>query len=231
MSYNSTPIKNINPNVNLSNTPIDVNTPSSPIGDANSFNNSQDLNLEAYNACKYLYNVYYNTSSTPTSNTISNNIINNTGNNESDGEGDDLEDDGSSQNQVIPPQNNEVVQNQVPVQADYNNDLFYACLAQKLGNGTVQVTPSPVPSPSPAPVPTPSVPTYTLSDVAAHNKSNDCWMVVNNKVYNATSYISSHPGGSAILQGCGKDATSMFASIHSPNAYNILDSYFIGNLK
>jgi cytochrome b involved in lipid metabolism len=120
---------------------------------------------------------------------------------------------------------------------DYNNDLYYECIAQKTGSG-VQIIPSPAPTPTPAPInPTPADPapvpttlTYTLADVSTHNTRNSCWMVVQGKVYDATSYINNHPGGSAILQGCGTDATSMFASIHSPNAYNILDGYFIGNL-
>jgi len=71
---------------------------------------------------------------------------------------------------------------------------------------------------------------YTLVDVSIHNTSNDCWMVVLDKVYDVTTYIRSHPGGSTILNGCGKDATQMFEQIHSKRAYDVLVPYYIGNL-
>ena len=34
-----------------------------------------------------------------------------------------------------------------------------------------------------------------VSEVAQHNKSDDCWMVVNGKVYDLTSFAPKHPGG------------------------------------
>ena len=46
---------------------------------------------------------------------------------------------------------------------------------------------------------------YTLADVASHAVKADCWMAVEGKVYDVTSFIPSHPGGEAILLGCGKD--------------------------
>lgn len=69
----------------------------------------------------------------------------------------------------------------------------------------------------------------TASDVASHNNSSDCWMIVSGKVYNVTSYIPSHPGGTgSIISYCGKDATSAFSG-HSQNAANILGSYYVGD--
>ena len=32
--------------------------------------------------------------------------------------------------------------------------------------------------------------TYTLAEIAKHNKPEDCWMVLEGKVYNFTEYIS-----------------------------------------
>ncbi len=56
---------------------------------------------------------------------------------------------------------------------------------------------------------------YTMAQVALHNKSADCWSVVNGGVYNLTSWISQHPGGaSAIISLCGIDGTSGFMSQH-----------------
>lgn len=51
---------------------------------------------------------------------------------------------------------------------------------------------------------------YTLEEISKHNSKNDCWMVIDNNVYNVSSFVDKHPGGDKILQGCGKDATEMF---------------------
>lgn len=52
---------------------------------------------------------------------------------------------------------------------------------------------------------------YTLEQVAQHNSSKDCWLVVSSVVYDVTAFISSHPGGNEITRGCGKDATALFS--------------------
>ncbi|MFA6460912.1 MAG: cytochrome b5 domain-containing protein [Candidatus Woesearchaeota archaeon] len=77
----------------------------------------------------------------------------------------------------------------------------------------------------------------STSEVAKHNLAADCWMIINNKVYDFTSLTSSHSGGaSAILRDCGKDGTQSFATkggqgSHSSGAKNQLDSYYLGNLN
>ncbi len=35
---------------------------------------------------------------------------------------------------------------------------------------------------------------YTFADVASNNTSRSCWSVINNKVYDLTSFIEKHPG-------------------------------------
>ena len=74
---------------------------------------------------------------------------------------------------------------------------------------------------------------YSLADIAVHNSREDCWMAIENEVYNVTEFISKHPGGDKILQGCGKDATSLFTSqpAHKGNAQDIKEQYEIGKLK
>jgi cytochrome b involved in lipid metabolism len=53
--------------------------------------------------------------------------------------------------------------------------------------------------------------TYVASQVAAHNTASDCWVIINSKVVNATSFISLHPGGSdKISRVCGQDITEKF---------------------
>lgn len=65
------------------------------------------------------------------------------------------------------------------------------------------------------PAPTASTGTYTLVTVARHATQADCWSVVNDSVYDLTTWVSSHPGGTqAILNMCGKDATSAFTRRH-----------------
>lgn len=57
---------------------------------------------------------------------------------------------------------------------------------------------------------TPTTLSYTLQDVALHATATDCWMAIEGKVYNVTEFINKHPGGEAIVAGCGKDATTLF---------------------
>lgn len=76
----------------------------------------------------------------------------------------------------------------------------------------------------------------TLADVATHANSSDCWLVIEGAVYDVTAYIPQHPGGSRILQGCGKDATDLFTGrstigrVHSAVARNALKKYKIADL-
>lgn len=75
------------------------------------------------------------------------------------------------------------------------------------------------------------------AEVAKHNFTSDCWVVISGKIYNVTSLISNHSGGAgAIIPYCGKDGTEVFNTKggkgeHSSSAKNILDSYFIGDLN
>ncbi|KAL4899975.1 hypothetical protein BDW74DRAFT_188842 [Aspergillus multicolor] len=56
---------------------------------------------------------------------------------------------------------------------------------------------------------------YTPKYVAQHNTRQSCWVIINNQVYDVTSFIDEHPGGpAAILQYAGKNATAVFAATH-----------------
>ncbi|WPK27199.1 hypothetical protein PUMCH_004576 [Australozyma saopauloensis] len=55
----------------------------------------------------------------------------------------------------------------------------------------------------------------TYDEVSAHNTKTDCWVIIHDKVYDVTSFLGEHPGGSAIiLKYAGKDATKAFDPIH-----------------
>jgi cytochrome b involved in lipid metabolism len=72
----------------------------------------------------------------------------------------------------------------------------------------------------------------SFQEVSKHTTSSDCWMTINNKVYNITSYFGAHPGGNnRLLAYCGKDATAAFSGLpHSVYAGSLLQKYFIGSL-
>ena len=76
---------------------------------------------------------------------------------------------------------------------------------------------------------------YSLSEVALHNKASDCWMAIDGKVINPTAFIAAglHPNDN-ILSGCGLDASSMFAQVRKHDggrAQAALKQYEIGVLK
>lgn len=78
----------------------------------------------------------------------------------------------------------------------------------------------------------------TMTEVSKHNSSNDCWQVINNKVYDLTSFLNAHPGGvETMTPYCGKDSTEAYATKdrnpgrdHSSYAKNLLDNYYVGDL-
>lgn len=78
--------------------------------------------------------------------------------------------------------------------------------------------------------------TITIKEVEKHASINDCWIIVEDKVYSVASFISMHPGGSAaITTMCGQDATTAFQTrggtgVHSSKARATLGSMFIGDL-
>jgi cytochrome b involved in lipid metabolism len=75
---------------------------------------------------------------------------------------------------------------------------------------------------------------YGLQDVAAHASSTWCRSIVRNNVYDLTTWISQHPGGSwKILSICGKDATPIFEKVHGwkEKPETQLEKFIIGTLK
>jgi cytochrome b involved in lipid metabolism len=80
--------------------------------------------------------------------------------------------------------------------------------------------------------------TFSLEEVAEHTSAQDCWIVVNGKVYNVTT-VPGHGGGAGTLirESCGTDATELWETKpvtgepHSLDAQNILNDYYIGDLE
>ncbi|KAM9983719.1 hypothetical protein ACTFIY_000450 [Dictyostelium cf. discoideum] len=74
-----------------------------------------------------------------------------------------------------------------------------------------------------------------LSEVKKHNEKSNAWVVIDGQVYDITSFIYDHPGGSDILvEHLGEDISDVFIDgqlhEHSLVAYNMLKQYSIGQL-
>ncbi|XP_004510632.1 cytochrome b5 [Cicer arietinum] len=74
--------------------------------------------------------------------------------------------------------------------------------------------------------------TFTFEEVAKHNNKNDCWIIVNGKVYDVTPFLDDHPGGDeSLLSATGKDATVDFEDVgHSDSAQETMAKYFVGEI-
>lgn len=68
---------------------------------------------------------------------------------------------------------------------------------------------------------------YTREEVMKH-----CWIILDNDVYDVTSYLKEHPGGSIpiLLMANGTDASVLFREIHGEDAEEIKDRFCIGSL-
>ncbi|KAJ9646759.1 hypothetical protein H2204_000451 [Knufia peltigerae] len=58
----------------------------------------------------------------------------------------------------------------------------------------------------------------SYDELKKHNHAADCWILVHSKVWNVSSFLDEHPGGSAIiLRYAGGDATSAYDEVHAPS--------------
>lgn len=70
---------------------------------------------------------------------------------------------------------------------------------------------------------------FTRQEIEKHHTEDDCWIVVNGKVYDATSVLSWHPGGKGpLLAHAGAvhlDTTDEFEGIHDDFARDKLNGW------
>ncbi|KAI5678874.1 hypothetical protein M9H77_09824 [Catharanthus roseus] len=73
---------------------------------------------------------------------------------------------------------------------------------------------------------------YTMQEAAQHNTKEDCWIVIEGKVYDVSSYLDEHPGGDDVLfTAAGKDATEEFEDAgHSKSARELMEKFCVGEL-
>ncbi|XP_076325511.1 cytochrome b5-like [Tachypleus tridentatus] len=71
---------------------------------------------------------------------------------------------------------------------------------------------------------------YTVADVYEHCMPNDCWLIINDKVYDVTEFLKEHPGGEEIiLEYGGRDATlSFYGTGHSSDTVREMEKYCVG---
>jgi cytochrome b involved in lipid metabolism len=75
----------------------------------------------------------------------------------------------------------------------------------------------------------------TIEEVASHNTEEDCWIIIENSVYDVSKFMNEekfHPGGHAIFANPGKDATDVFKAYHPNYVYQKkLVKYKCGEIK
>ncbi|KAH7461349.1 hypothetical protein PRNP1_013276 [Phytophthora ramorum] len=72
----------------------------------------------------------------------------------------------------------------------------------------------------------------SMQEVNRHSTEDDCWSVLDGKVYNMTPYLKFHPGGVAdLLLSAGGDCTDLFNEKHPwVNGHSMLEKCYIGQL-
>ncbi len=69
---------------------------------------------------------------------------------------------------------------------------------------------------------------YDWREINRHNKKRDCWIVIDDAVYDVTPWIDLHPGGDIICTMAGDDASVLFHSSHFRDVGERLEEYRIG---
>ncbi|KAJ4766763.1 Cytochrome b5 [Rhynchospora pubera] len=74
----------------------------------------------------------------------------------------------------------------------------------------------------------------SASEISLHTSKDDCWLLINGKVYDVTKFLEDHPGGEEVLlhASASGDATDAFENVgHSTSATSMMESYLIGSVE
>ncbi len=72
---------------------------------------------------------------------------------------------------------------------------------------------------------------FSWQEIKKHNNHNDCWIVIDQYIYDITHWINKHPGGNVLAILAGEDASAMFYSSHFKLSKKMLEPFFIGSVK
>ena len=71
---------------------------------------------------------------------------------------------------------------------------------------------------------------FTISDLQEHSNKESLYLSMRGYVIDVTKFLSTHPGGEAILEGAKEDATDLFESHHQSFVGGMLGNFCIGKL-
>lgn len=69
---------------------------------------------------------------------------------------------------------------------------------------------------------------YSRAEIAKHNKKDDCWLIIDDKVYDVTKFIADHPGGEIILKNAGADSSEGFHRVEAHTRIGKEDNTYSG---
>jgi cytochrome b involved in lipid metabolism len=73
---------------------------------------------------------------------------------------------------------------------------------------------------------------YTRSEISTHKTPESCWIIIDDYVFDVTSYLSEHPGGrSVLLEYSGNDATIAFNDANHVDGIRLMENYCIGKVS
>lgn len=83
--------------------------------------------------------------------------------------------------------------------------------------------------------PSHTFPLLYKDEIASHNHSRSCYVLMGSRVFDVTDFLECHPGGGdLILEYAGKDVSEILKNEnshkHSEAAYEVLDDSFVGYL-
>ncbi len=68
-------------------------------------------------------------------------------------------------------------------------------------------------------------------EIKKHNNQDDCWIVIDQFVYDISDWVTQHPGGTIFTILAGEDATAMYYSNHFTTSKHYLEQFLIGTVN
>lgn len=72
---------------------------------------------------------------------------------------------------------------------------------------------------------------FSWEEIKKHNNQYDCWIVIDQFVYDITTWIKNHPGGNVLSILAAEDATAMYYSSHFQHSKHLIERFKIGTVE